>query len=145
MNNDKILIKAIYTDTTMAIYTLETLLNTINNKDNKIKNDIANITSGYKRYEKDCKKLAKDLKLTLKEESTMKKMAAKMGITEIVKKDNSDPRIADMLIKGISMGSLDIEKQIKNNDEDLSRKVKKLAKDFYEFQKDNMTALKKYL
>ena len=33
--------------------------------------------------------------------------------TKEVKKDNSDAAIADMLIKGVSMGSIEMEKKIK--------------------------------
>lgn len=39
-------------------------------------------------------------------------MAASMGIGKEVRSDNSDSSIADMLIKGISMGTLDMQKKI---------------------------------
>ena len=72
-------------------------------------------------------------------------MMAKEGIKKEVKSDNSDASIADMLIKGISMGSLDMEKKIKKYEEVSEKSYLKLAHDYLNFSKDNMTALKKYL
>ena len=75
----------------------------------------------------------------------MAKMSAKMGITKEVMADNSDASIADMLIKGISMGSIDMEKKIEVYKENVDKENMKWAKDFYQFQQDNIKALKKFL
>lgn len=75
----------------------------------------------------------------------MAKMSAKMGITKEVMADNSDASIADMLIKGISMGSIDMEKKIDVYKDNVDKENIKWAKDFYQFQQDNIKALKKFL
>ena len=72
-------------------------------------------------------------------------MGAKMGIKKEVLHDNSDASIADMLIKGISMGTIDMEKKIENYKENVDKENLKLAKDFYQFQQENIEELKKHL
>lgn len=73
------------------------------------------------------------------------KMMAKMGVDKEVKKDNSDASIAGMLIQGIQMGELDIEKKLKQYEKALDHKTVKLAKEFREFQEKNIEQLKKHL
>ncbi len=68
-----------------------------------------------------------------------------MGITKEVIADNSDASIADILVKGISMGSIDMEKKIEVYKENVDKENIKWAKDFYQFQQDNIKALKKFL
>ena len=68
-----------------------------------------------------------------------------MGIKKEVNSDNSDSSIADMLIKGVSMGSIDMDKKINDYKEDVGKDELKFAKDFYKFQQDVITNLKKFL
>ena len=75
----------------------------------------------------------------------MAKMGSSLGIKKEVISDNSDASIADMLIKGISMGTLDMEKKISQYDEIADKKTIKLAKEFLEFQNETINSLKKYL
>jgi len=72
-------------------------------------------------------------------------MMAGMGIDKEVKNDNSDASIADMLIQGISMGSIDTEKKIKSYDKDVDKEQLSFAKDFLKFQEKAIDQLKKYL
>ena len=58
-------------------------------------------------------------------------MMSTMGITKEVKKDNSDAAIADMLIKGVSMGSIEMEKKIKDFSKEASKEEKKLAEGLF--------------
>ena len=60
-------------------------------------------------------------------------------------KDNSDARIADMLIKGLTMGTIDMNKKIDNYEKIVDKDVLKLAKDFRSFQEDSVEKLKAYL
>ncbi len=145
MNENLELVEYIYKDAGMASYTLTKLLEEINGKDNKIKGCIEDILKGYERYIKEAEEILTEANVELKQESMMAKMASSMGIKKEVISDNSDASLADMLIKGISMGTLDMEKKIKSYKEDADKKYLKLAKDFYKFQQDNLEALKKFL
>lgn len=68
-----------------------------------------------------------------------------MGINKEVKADNSDAAIADMLIKGISTGSVEIEKKLKAYEKEVDKEHKKLAHDYLKFQEKAIDHLKKYL
>ena len=145
MNENCELLESIYKDAAMATYTLEELLKKLNGKDNKIIKPCEDILKGYERYRDETKEKLLKLDSELKEESIMSKIGAKMGIMKEVITDNSDASIADMLIKGISMGSIDTEKKIGAYKENVDKDNIKWAKDFYQFQQDNIKALKKFL
>ena len=145
MNENCELLESIYKDAAMATYTLEELLKELNGKDNKIIKPCEDILKGYERYRYETKEKLLKLDSELKEESIMTKIGAKMGIMKEVITDNSDASIADMLIKGISMGSIDTEKKIGAYKENVDKNNIKWAKDFYQFQQDNIKALKKFL
>lgn len=145
MNENCELLESIYKDAAMATYTLEELLKELNGKDNKIIKPCEDILKGYERYRDETKEKLLKLDSELKEESIMAKLGAKMGIMKEVITDNSDASIADMLIKGISMGSIDTEKKIGAYKENVDKNNIKWAKDFYQFQQDNIKALKKFL
>lgn len=145
MNENCELLESIYKDAAMATYTLEELLKELNGKDNKIIKPCEDILKGYERYRDETKEKLLKLDSELKEKSVMTKIGAKMGIMKEVITDNSDASIADMLIKGISMGSIDTEKKIGAYKENVDKNNIKWAKDFYQFQQDNIKALKKFL
>ena len=145
MNENCELLESIYKDAAMATYTLEELLKELNGKDNKIIKPCEDILKGYERYRDETKEKLLKLDSELKEESIMSKIGAKMGIMKEVITDNSDDSIADMLIKGISTGSIDTEKKIGAYKENVDKNNIKWAKDFYQFQQDNIKALKKFL
>ena len=145
MNENCELLESIYKDAAMATYTLEELLKELNGKDNKIIKPCEDILKGYERYRDETKEKLLKLDSELKEESIMTKIGAKMGIMKEVITDNSDASIADMLIKGISMGSIDTEKKIGAYKENVDKDNIKWAKDFYQFQQDNIKAIKKFL
>ena len=94
-----------------------------------------------KRTEEQLKKL----KVELKEFSTMAKMSSWMGIKMEMLKDNSDARIADMLIKGLTVGTMDMNKKIDNYEKIVDKDILKFAKEFKSFQEDSIEKLKVYL
>lgn len=139
------LLEYIYQDTEMAVASLNDLLKELNDKDNKIKKDVENLLKGYERYFCETKKMLKHEDSKPISSGFMAKIGAKMGIKKEVKEDNSDASIADMLIKGISMGTLDMEKHIKNYEAETDARHIEFARDFLQFGQDNITAFKKYL
>ena len=60
-------------------------------------------------------------------------------------KDNSDSAIADMLINGLTMGEIEMTKMFSCFDENVDRDIKKLIRDFKDFQTNAIDKLKKYL
>lgn len=140
------IVNHIYKDSEMAISTLTKLSNTLEKKDNKIKDTVEDIIKGYERYFKDAKKILNKNNCKKEKNGFVSKVMANMGIDKEVKDDNSDSAISDMLIKGVSMGSIDLEKKIaKYKDKEIDDKVLELANDFKDFQDDIIEKLKEYL
>ena len=131
------IVNHIYKDSEMAISTLTKLSNTLEKKDNKIKDTVEDIIKGYERYFKDAKKILNKNNCKKEKNGIVSKVMANMGIDKEVKDDNSDSAMADMLIKGVSMGSIDLEKKLaKYKDKEIDDKVLELANDFKDFQDD---------
>lgn len=145
MNENNELLEHMYQDSEMATYSLETLLNELKGKDNKIIKVIEDILKNYEKYYKDFKKQLKKEKVNPKSSGMMAKMGSSFGIKKEVIVDNSDSRIADMLIKGLTMGTLDMEKKISKYSENIDKKTLKQAEAFLKFQQESIAELKKFL
>jgi hypothetical protein len=139
------LLKHINQDAEMASYTIENLLNELKEKDNKIKEIAEDILKQYQHFLKETKEVLNKNKISSDEKGFIDKIGAKMGIKMNVTNDNSDSSIADMLIKGISMGSIDMEKKINDYKKSADEKSLSIAKDFLKFQTDSINKLKNYL
>ena len=140
------IVNHIYKDSEMAISTLTKLSNTLEKKDNKIKDTVEDIINGYERYFKDAKKILNKNNCKKEKNGLVSKVMANIGIDKEVRDDNSDSAMADMLIKGVSMGSIDLEKKLaKYKDKKIDDKVLELANDFKDFQDDIIKKLKEYL
>ena len=60
-------------------------------------------------------------------------------------KDNSDAKIADILIRGFTMGNIEIDKKIDKYKDDADKSILKLAKDLKKFGESNIELLKPFL
>ena len=114
-------------------------------KDNKIKGVIEDILKEYEKYYIESKEYLESNNTSLDENTPLSKMGASMGIKKEVKSDNSDASIAEVLIQGIAMGSLDMEKRITNYKKEVDKKELKFAEEFLKFQQKTINELKKYL
>ena len=81
----------------------------------------------------------------ISENGMMSKMMAGMGIDKEVNADNSDSAISDMIIKGVSTGTVDMEKKLKQYRDEANEKELELAEEFLEFQEKTIDILKEYL
>lgn len=145
MKENNELILHIYQDAEMSCYTLEKLLKDIKEKDNKIKKTVEDILHEYQDWKVKSKKLLQRENAEISENSFMAKFMAGQGIKSEVNDDNSDSAIADMLIKGISMGSIDMEKKVSAYKDEVNKEDLSLAKEFMRFQEKTIERLKEYL
>lgn len=144
MDKNHEFINAMYQDASMALDSLTMLIYKLKTRDNKIKEVIEKCINGYEKHLKIIKKYMKDNNYEIKSIPIINKMGAYMGINMEVMKDNSDSRIADMLIQGITMGVLNTSKNI-NKYKDASKDIILIAKDFLKHQEESIEKLKKYL
>ena len=68
-----------------------------------------------------------------------------MNIKMEIMKDNSDSRVANMIIQGLNMGVISMTKKIEDYDKKADKDIIKLAKTFLKYQNENIELLKKYL
>ena len=136
---------AIYQDIEMALDTLTMLINKLKKRDNKIKDVIEQCIKGYEKHLKIIKTYMKDNNIDVVSVPLINKMGAYMGINMEVIRDNSDSRMADMLIEGITMGVLNTSKNISKYKRDVDKDLEIIAKDFLKHQEDSVEKLKKYL
>ena len=139
------ILEHIHNDSAMSIHSLEKLIEKLKDKDNRIKGYIEDILEKYREFEEKSRDILEENDKEISEPSFMAKMGSSMGISKEVNADNSDSAIADLLIEGISMGSIEMEKKLNEYDKDLDKEHKKLAKEFSKFQEKTIDELKKYL
>lgn len=144
MKENNEFLEYIYKCANMGYESTTNLIRALENKDNKLKKAIEDELKEYEKIVKDCKKILKSNKLEPKSTNIMTKMSSFLGINMEVMKDNSDSAIAEMLIQGLNMGKIEMEKKL-DKYKDCDKKIIKLAKDLYEFQNNSITELKKYL
>lgn len=145
MDETQELLTYLYQDADMALNSLTLLINKINKKDNKIKKVIEGLIKGYENYLTKVKDYMKQNNYDIQSKPLISKMGAYFGINMEVMKDNSDSRLADMLIQGLTMGVLNVTKKIDTYKGDAEKEVIGLAKEFKKFQQEGIEFLKKYL
>lgn len=145
MDETQELLTYLYQDADMALNSLTLLINKINKKDNKIKKVIEGLIKGYENYLVKVKAYMKQNNYDIQSKPLISKMGAYFGINMEVMKDNSDSRLADMLIQGLTMGVLNVTKKIDTYKGDAEKEVIGLAKEFKKFQQEGIEFLKKYL
>ena len=146
MNENNELLLYIYQNAKMGVTSCTDLIRILNEKDNKIKKIVEGELKGYEEFVKKSEKLLKKNGIEKpKDKGMMADLMAKMGMDMELMKDNSDARIADMLIKGFTMGNIDITKKIDRFEDDCDKEILKLAKELLEFGKVNIDLLKPYL
>lgn len=145
MNENNELLLYVYENCKMGCDTLTTLIRTIQSKDNKIKQLLESELKEFEKYVKESEKLLKKNKVEPKEKSMMASIGSYMGIKIEMIKDNSDAKIADMLVKGMTMGIVDITKKLDNLKEEADKNVKKLAEKLKDYEQSEIKRLKEFL
>lgn len=144
MKNEFDILNYVYKNATMGYDSTKTLLKSLENKDNKIKDVINDILKSYEQFTLESEKILERLNEKGKKYGPFKVMSADMGIIMNVMKDNSDAAIADMLIKGLTMGELEMAKLF-NEKDDIDEELKDLVNDFKDFQSNAIEKLKKFI
>ena len=103
------------------------------------------ILKEYQEFEEETRNILEENNKEISTPSVIAKMGSSMGISKEVKADNSDASMADLLIQGISMGSLEIEKKLSQYEKELDKEHKSIAKKFLKFQEKTIDHLKEYL
>lgn len=145
MNANNELLEHIYKDSVMGVNSMTDLIKVIKTKDNKIKGTVEDILKGYEKFVKLSEKEMKKIKMDIPSNSIMVDLGVKMNIKKEMMKDNSDSRVANMIIQGLNMGVISMTKKIEDYEKKCDKDIIKLAKTFLKYQNENIELLKKYL
>lgn len=145
MNQNSELLLYIYQNAEMGVKSTTQLINLLNKSDNKIKTTVEKQLKGYEGFLKKSQKLLKKNKISPKGTNIIAKISSSIGISMEFMKDNSDAKIADMLIRGFTMGNIDIDKLIDKYKNEADKNIIHLAKELKKFGEENIELLKSYL
>lgn len=145
MNENNELLLYIYKNADMGVKSTTKLLKLLNNSDNKIKNVVEEELKGYEGFLKKSKSLLTKNKLIPKGINLMAEISSTIGINVEFMKDNSDAKIADMLIRGFTMGNIEIDKKVDKYKDSANKSILKLAKELKKFGENNIELLQPYL
>ncbi len=134
----------VYQTADMGVKSTTRLLNMLHNKDNKIIKIIEDELKEYEKTYKESKHILEKNKIELQTKGIITDISSYMGMKMEIIKDNSDARIADMLIKGFTYGVLEMEKKLERY-KDIDKKYLKLGETLKKFQEDNIKILKDYV
>lgn len=145
MNENKELLVLINENTKMGLASTKELLKLIKEKDNKIKKVLEDELNKYEELYKKCKTLMKKNKVQSEKSGLLKNLTATLAMKMEVNKDNSDSKLASILIRGFNMGNVDIEAKIKSYKKEASKDILSLAREVLEFGENEIKLLKDFL
>ena len=145
MNENNELLMYIYKNADMGVKSTTKLIRLLNTRDNKIKKVVEGELKGYENFLKRAKALLKKHKVSPKGTSLVAEISSSITMDMEFMKDNSDAKIADILIRGFTMGNIDIDKKIEKFKEDADKEILKLAKELKRFGEINIELLQPYL
>ena len=145
MNTNNELLLHIYETSDMGVKSTKKLLKILKDKDNKIKDEIERELKEYESIYKKSKKILKKEKIDPGIPNVIANLSANTAMVMEISKDNSDSKIADILLRGFIMGIAKIEKKIKDYKGKVSNDSMKLAKTLHKFQESSIKEVKKYL
>lgn len=145
MLNEYEIINYVYKNAEMGMKSTLTLLDSLKDKDNKIKDVVSDILESYEQFCNASLKMLNQMDEKGKTFGVLANASADMGIKMQIIKDNSDSAIADMLIKGLTKGEIEMTKMFDAFDQDINPEIKKIIRDFKDFQSNAIVKLKKYL
>ncbi|MEG1306193.1 MAG: hypothetical protein RSD00_03140 [Bacilli bacterium] len=128
----------------MGKSTIKEVLLSIKNKQNKIKTLIESELEYFESLSKTLEKILKKEKISTQNNILTNKMVS-TNIKISIMKDNSDSKIADMLIKGYTMGILDLTRKTNNYKDEVNHSIYKVANDLLSFEKRCIKELNEFI
>ena len=145
MDENNELLMYIYKNADMGVKSTTKLIKLLNTRDNKIKKVVEGELKGYENFLKKSKALLKKYKVSPKGTSIVAEISSSIAMDMEFMKDNSDAKIADILIRGFTMGNIDIDKKIEKYKKDANKDILNIAKELKRFGEINIELLQPYL
>ena len=145
MNENNELLMHIYKASEMGVESTKMVLDCIKTKVNKIKHVLESELKEYEKYFKISRDKLKKQEIKPKGNKIITKMSSDLGVYFETMKDNSDAAIASMMVEGLTMGVIEMETKISNYQSTCEEDILKIAKDFLEFQNNEVNKLKTFM
>ncbi|MBR4296322.1 MAG: hypothetical protein IKT56_05770 [Clostridia bacterium] len=114
--------------------------------DSSFRSALTNQLSGYEKIADEAEKQLTPLGIKPKEEPVMKRAMAKLGITMNTMTDASVGHMAEMLIKGSTMGITDMTKYVREFEgQGCPEQALKLGRELITFEQENVEKMKTFL
>lgn len=139
------LLNLLFENAEMGVYTTTELINVLKNKENKIKIALQSEIKEFEFYKQECEKLLSEYSEEPVNKSAFSKISSKMGINMKTIKDNSDARLSQMIIEGLTMGVVQITSKINDYKLVADKKIIKLCKRYVDYLENEIENLKKYM
>ncbi len=145
MDENLELMMHVYKTAEMGAYSTNSLLSNLKNKENKIKHVLECELKEYQKFMEESKNILSENDEEAKGSGLMAKMGSDMGIAMETMKDNSDAAIAQMLVEGFTMGTVEMNSKIKQYKSTCDKSMLKIAKNFLKFQENEIEKLKTFM
>lgn len=115
-------------------------------RDEKLRTALTDQLDGYEKFASKAQKMLTPLGIDPAEEPIMKRMAAKMGIAVNTMTDDTTSHLAEMMIKGSTMGITDMTKKVREFASDgCPEAALNVGRDLIEFEQNNIEIMKSFL
>ena len=129
----------------MGVRSTKTLVDIIKDKENKIINLLNDELDEYEVLLKRVKKLLKSQGIKEPNPGILQNIGINASMHMELMADNSDVRIAEMLIQGYTMGNLELKKKYNKYKESITSEEEDIVDEIKKIQDKNIKILKKYL
>jgi len=141
MDKNETLLQELYKNTTMGGDSLVDLMDKTDNPE--LRTEMTRELEKYREFSNRAEELLNERGLKPEEPGMMAKAGSKIGMAFNTMLDTTTSHIAEMMINGATMGIINIEKQLNENEPD--GKARQLAEDILKFEKSTADNLARFL
>ena len=139
---DEELLGEVYKSVTMGSDSITTLMS--KTTDASMRSDLTTQLEGYQNFATATKTKMYEKNFKVKEASVFAKVPAEVSMNVTTMMDNSNTKIAEMMINGSTMGVIGLTRKIRDT-AGASEDCVRIATDVVKFEENNITKMKTYL
>ena len=142
MTPDEELLGEVYKSVTMGSDSITTLMS--KTTDASMRSDLTTQLEGYQNFATATKTKMYEKNFKVKETSVFVKVPAEVSMNVTTMMDNSNTKIAEMMINGSTMGVIGLTRKLRET-AGASEDCVRIATDVVKFEENNITKMKTYL
>lgn len=135
-------LETIYKNADMAIESINDMYPKFREKN--LKDLMKKIEKGYSEFANECKKIAKEKNIKIKDSNFLAKTMLKTSIAFSTLTDKSSSHIAELFLMGTVRGTINLYKNIKSN-KNIDPEIFELSKRLLSYEEQTFEEIKEYL